>query len=478
MSYIQNSRDSMAGWRILALLATAQLIISIDYNIVYVALPDIGSSLGFSAHTLQWVVSAYAVAFGGALLLGGRACDLLGAKPMFVLGLSLYAGASLLGGLATTPELLIAARALQGVGGAVLFPATLTLVSLCFPPGRERNRAFAIWGTAGGSGMILGSLLGGALTEAFGWTAVFLVNVPLAVSAATLALRAIPSTAAAKARRRGFDLTGAAMSTLGITAVVYAVADGPEVGWAEPVVTVAGLGGLLLLVGFIAHQRRSADPLLPLRLFADRNLSVGAGITFAYMASFGTLLYFLTLYFQLVHAYSAMETGLAFLVPMVGIAAGAQIAGRAATRLGSRATLVVSLAIGGVGAAVVATSLSVSSGYLALIPGLLILGVGQGAGYTVMFSAATSSVADADQGVGSGMVSTTQQIGGAIGLAALVAVAAPQAAGSPHELVDGIREAFWVAVGAIALTALLALGLRRPTARPSSEEQAPVLVAA
>jgi MFS family permease len=176
----------------LALLAFAQLIIPLDYNIVYVALPEIGSALGFSAQTLQWVVSAYAVAFGGFLLLGGRAVDLLGPRRIFVLGLVLYAVSSLAGGLATTPLTLVAARAAQGLGGALLFPTTLTLVSTGFAEGRERNRAFAVWGTAGGSGMILGSLLGGVLTDAFGWAAVFFVNVPLAGVAALLALPLVP----------------------------------------------------------------------------------------------------------------------------------------------------------------------------------------------------------------------------------------------------------------------------------------------
>lgn len=300
-------------------------------------------------------------------------------------------------------------------------------------------------------------------------------DVPV-VGDSSVAIRA--SAAGMSFPRRSFDLRGALLSTVGITAVVYAVADGPELGWAEPSVLIAGLGGLVLLVAFLVQQRRATDPLLPLRLFRDRNLAVGSGVTFAFMASFGTLLYFLTLYFQLVRGYSAMETGMAFLVPMVAIAIGAQTAGRVATRFGTRTVLVTSLVVGGVGAAIVAASLSVSAGYLSLVPGLLVLGLGQGAGYTVMFGAATSSIADADQGVGSGVVSTTQQIGGAVGLAVLVAVAAPQAADTSQALVDGVQEAFWVAVVAIAATSLLALRLRRPGVPVVDEPAEPVVAPA
>ncbi|MEV8638612.1 MFS transporter [Streptosporangium sp. NPDC051023] len=447
----------------LALLAFAQLIISIDYNIVYVALPEIGSGLGFSAQSLQWVISAYAVAFGGFLLLGGRASDLFGPRRMFASGLWLYAVASLLGGLATGPGLLITARAVQGVGGALLFPATLTLVSTCFPEGPERNRAFAVWGTAGGSGMILGSLLGGMLTQAFGWASVFFVNVPLAVIAAVLALPLIAPDAI-RMTGRSFDLAGALTSTAGITAIVFALVQGPESGWTSRNVLGAAFIGALLLTAFTVVERRSADPLLPHRLLRDRDLTTGTMITFLYMGTFGTLLYFLTVYFQSVHGYGAMRTGLAFLVPMLAIAAGSQTAGRLATRHGLRLVLLGSLAVGGAGAAIVAVALSPAASYPALVPGLVLLGLGQGAGYTLMFGAATRSVAPTDQGIASGVASTAQQVGGAMGLALLVAVAnsALPAAPSPGAITDGLQAAIAIAVAGIALTALVALRLRGP----------------
>ncbi|ALG15417.1 MFS transporter [Kibdelosporangium phytohabitans] len=446
----------------LALLAFAQLIISLDYNIVYVALPEIGSTLGFSAQTLQWVVSAYAVAFGGFLLLGGRAVDLFGPRQMFVLGLAVYAVSSLAGGLATAPLPLVAARAAQGLGGALLFPATLTLVSTGFAEGRRRNRAFAVWGTAGGSGMILGSLLGGVLTDAFGWTAVFFVNVPLAGAAALLALPLIPRRTARRTVRR-FDVAGALTSTAATALLVFTLVQAPESGWTAPPVLAAAAVGVLLLVAFAFIEARSADPLLPLRMLRGRELGTGVLVTFLYMGTFGTLLYFLTVYFQTVHGYDALHTGLAFLVPMAAIVAGSQLGGRLATTRGTRTAMIVSLVVGGAGTLILGVSLSTDGTYLTLLPGLVILGLGQGAGYTLMFGAATAATPADQQGVASAVASTAQQIGGAVGLAVLVAIAGASTNGLTGPALraattEGLRTAVFVAAAGIALTALVARG--------------------
>lgn len=456
----------------LALLAFAQLIISVDYNIVYVALPQIGQELGFSPQDLQWVISGYAVAFGGVLLLGGRACDLVGPRRMFVAGLALYGVSSLAGGLAESPGLLIAARAVQGMGGALLFPATLTLVSTCFAEGRDRNRAFAVWGTAGGSGMILGSLLGGVLTQALGWQAVFYVNVPLAALAAVLAFGLIAPDAA-RAAGRMFDLAGALTATVGVTMVVFTIVQGPQSGWSSPTVVASAVVGAVLLLAFWVIEKRSRDPLMPLRLLGNRNLRTGVVVTFLYMGTFGTLLYFLTVYFQNVHGYSALQTGLAFLVPMLAIAVGSQSAGRLATRYGIRAIMITSLVVGGAGAVIIALTMAADVPYLALIPGLIVLGLGQGAGYTLMFGAAAIGVDPAEQGIAAGMASTTQQIGGAVGLAVLVAIANSGTNGlAGHALAtattDGLRAAVFLAAGGIAATALVALGSPAPPTPPTS----------
>jgi EmrB/QacA subfamily drug resistance transporter len=459
----------------LGLLAFAQLIISIDYNIVYVALPEIGTQLGFNSQTLQWVVSAYALAFGGFLLLGGRACDLFGARRVYLAGLALYAIGSLAGGFAPSGVFIIAARAAQGLGGALLFPSVLTLLSTRFADDTQRGRAFALWGTAGGAGMILGSLLGGVLTEAFGWRAVFLVNVPLALGAIIPSLWAIAPDSQAKASRRSFDVMGAVTATAGITLIISALVQAPEFGWTNPLILLGfGLGAALIVV-FVRVENRSPDPLLPGRLLRHRNLAVGMLVTGLYMGSFGTLLYFLTIFFQAVQGMSALNTGLAFLAPMVGIAVGAQVGGRLALIHGPRAVMMGSTLIGAVGAAAVGILLEPGTSYLALVPGLVILGLGQGAGWTVMFAGATQGVDPYDQGIASGMVATTQQIGGAAGLAILVAVANWWSGRSevPAALADGAHAAFAVAVVGILLTFVAACGFSRPVSarKPDAIEE-------
>jgi MFS family permease len=261
----------------------AQLTIGLDYNIVFVALPEIGSGVHFSAQNLQWVISAYTVAFGGFLLFGGRVSDLFGRRRVLVIGLALYAIASLIGGLASAPGLLIAARALQGLGGAFLAPATLSLVTTSFDEGKDRNRALGIWGAAGTSGMVLGSLLGGVLTQAFGWSSVFFVNVPLALAIALLGVRVIPADPQTD-RSRAFDLPGSLTATLGASLLVFTSVEGPQLGWFAPVTLVCFVVALLLIGAFLLTESRSADPLVPLHLFGHRNLAMGTLITFLFMA--------------------------------------------------------------------------------------------------------------------------------------------------------------------------------------------------
>ena len=445
--------------RTLALLAFAQLIISIDYNIVYVALPRIGSGLGFSGQTLQWVVSAYAVTFGGFLLLGGRAADLLGRRRMFAFGLLLYAVSSTAGGLATSPWVLIAARAGQGIGGAFLFPATLSLVTTTFPEGRERNRALSVWAASGAGGMILGSLLGGVLTQLFGWAAVFFVNVPLACCALLLAFRLI-ALDPARSTTRGFDLPGALTGTIGATLVVFALVQGPESGWTAPGVVAAAAGGAGFLTAFLRIEARSRDPLVPLRLFANRDLSAGVAVTFLFMATFGTLLYFLTSYFQRVHGYSAWQTGVAFLVPMAAGFVGSMAGGRLATRFGVRTTMTTSLAVGAAGTVATAFAMTADGSYLALVPGLVVLSVCQGVVFTTMFAAAATGVEAHEQGVASGVVSTGQQVGAAVGLALLVAVA-----NAHSTTVDGLRTSVFAAAAGMAVTVVITLAFTRAPGR-------------
>jgi EmrB/QacA subfamily drug resistance transporter len=448
----------------LALLAFAMLIVSLDQYIVVVALPEIGRELGYSAQTLQSVISAYAVASAGFLLLGGRAADLLGRRRVFVVGLALYTGASLGGGLASEPELLLVARAVQGLGGALVFPATLSLVNTTFAEGRERNRAVAVWGGAGAAGLVIGVLLGGVLTHALGWEAVFFVNVPLAGLAILLAFTLIPADGGREGDRR-FDLPGALTATAGITLLVFALVEGPGLGWDSLAIVSAGAASLVALSAFTLVERRSRDPLLPLRLLANRNLATGTAIAFLFSATFGSVLYFLTLYFQDVHGYDALETGVGFLLPTAVVVAGSALAGPIATRFGLRRTLVAALTIGALGALALGLAMSPNGSYAGLIPGLILLSIGDGIVFTTMFIAVGTGVADREQGIASGIASTSTSVGAAVGLAALVLVATSGTDGLTGEALrtgaaDGLSTAVLVVAAGIAAIALVALNLR------------------
>ncbi|QKW33774.1 MFS transporter [Actinomadura sp. NAK00032] len=454
------------GWS-LALLALAQLIFSLDLNIVYVALPDIGADLGFSEQTRQWVVSAYVVLAGGFLLLGGRAADLLGRRRMFVTALTVYALSSLAGGLAGTPGLIVAARAVQGIGGALLLPATLSLIGTLFEEGPRRNRALAVWGGAGASGLTVGALLGGVLTQAFGWPAVFFVNVPLAGFVAVAALLVIPDDRRGAPRvRRSFDLPGALAVTGGATLLVFGLVQGPETGWTSPLIIGSFVLAAVLLAAFAAVEAHGADPLLPPGLLRNRSLVVGVAVTFVYMGTFGALPYFLTTLFQDVHRFSALETGLAFLVPSAAIAAGTQFGGRMAGRLGTRRTLVAGFAAGAAGTVLLAPGFALGAAFLTTVPGLVVSGVAQGVVWTAMWIAASTGVASERQGVANGMASTALNLGNAIGLAALAAVANAGTAGRTGDVLraaiaDGGRLAVLLAAAGMVAGIVVAAALRR-----------------
>jgi EmrB/QacA subfamily drug resistance transporter len=448
----------------LALLAFANLIGALDQYIVVVALPDIGRDLGYSAQTLQSVISAYAVASGGFLLLGGRAADLLGPRRVFITGLSLYAGASLAGGLASTPEALLAARAVQGLGGALVFPATLALVNTTFAEGRERNHALAVWGGTGAAGLVVGVLLGGVLTHALGWEAVFFVNVPLASLAVLSALAVLPADRGRDVAR-GFDIPGAVTATVGVTLLVFALVQGPKLGWTSPGILASFVVAALLLGALVMIERRSRDPLVPPRLVTNRNLATASAIAFLFTATFGSVLYFLTLYFQNVHGYDALETGIGFLLPTGFVLAGSALAGRLVTRCGLRASLVAALATGAVGALALGLAISPDGSYAALVPGLILLSIADGLVFTTMFIAAGTGVADGEQGVASAIVTTSTAVGAAVGLAVLVLVANSGTDGLVGEALrsataDGLHSAVLVVAGGIAAMALVALNLR------------------
>jgi MFS family permease len=458
----------------LALLSFAMLIVSLDQYIVVVALPDIGRELGYSAQTLQAVISAYAVASSGFLLFGGRAADLLGRRRMLMTGLTLYAVASLAGGFATGPETQLTARAIQGLGGALVFPSTLAIINTTFAEGRERNRALGVWGGSGAAGLVIGVLLGGVLTRALGWEAVFFVNVPLA---GTALLLAIPLLEADPLRdtNRVFDLPGALTATGAVTLLVFTLVQGPTLGWGSPWIISTAAVGLLLLVAFAVTERRSPDPLMPPKLLTNRVLGLALVIAFLFMATFGSLLYFLSIYFQDVRGYDPLQTGIGFLLPTAVVVAGSTFAGQAVTRFGLRRTLVAALAIGASGAVALGLAMSADSSYAALVPGLIAVSIGDGVVFTLMFIAASTGVADREQGVASGMVSTSSGIGAVVGLAALVLVANARTDGLLGEdlriaTATGIRTAVFVIAGGIVITLLVALNLRTKVVAEDNDE--------
>lgn len=448
----------------LALLSLAMLIVSLDQYIVVVALPEIGRDLGYSAQTLQAVISSYAIATSGFLLFGGRAADLLGRRRMLVTGLALYAMASAAGGLATEPIVQLAARALQGLGGALVFPATLAIINTTFAEGRERNRALSVWGGAGAAGLVIGVLLGGALTQAFGWEAVFFVNVPLAGMAIILAFVLIDPDPAHEAGRR-FDLPGALSVTAAVTLLVFALVRGPDAGWSSPGIVTVTIAGLVLLGLFTMAERHSPDPLLPPRLLGNPTLLLAVAVAFMFTATFGSLLYFLSVHFQDVQGYDALATGLGFLLPTAVVVTGSVLAGRVVTRIGVRSTLLGALAIGAAGAVLLGLALTPDGTYPPLVPGLIAVSLADGIVFTTMFIAASTGVPDRQQGVASGIVTTASGIGAAIGLAVLVLVANANTSGLEGQALriatsNGISTAVFTIAAGIATTFLITLTLR------------------
>jgi EmrB/QacA subfamily drug resistance transporter len=445
----------------LALLASTQLIVALDYNIVYIALPDIGGALGFTSQSVQWVVSAYALGLGGLLLFGGRAVDRLGARRMFMIGLALYAVASLAGGLATDAGWLIAARAVQGVGGALVTPATLALIFGSFAEGAARNRAMGAWGMAGSAGLAAGSLAGGLITNYLGWEWVFFVNVPLALAAAWSATRLLTADPPLPRGWTGFDVPGTILATAGSLSLVFGLASGPAAGWTTPGSAGALALGAVLLAAFVLVEWRSRAPLMPLRLVTDRNLATTMAVIAIFQATLGGTYYVLTTYLQPVLGYTSLEAGLAFLpLTLVCMAAALRAAPVLLGRWGHRATLSLAMIGAGVGISVLVGGMSLYGSFWALLPGSVIWGFCGGVAFVSVFVAAGAGTAPGERGIASGIATTAKEIGGAMGLAVLVGIAAGGPGATPE--LDTLRTAGWVAAAATALGGLIALMIVRP----------------
>ena len=442
---------------LLTTLAAAQLLIGLDYNIVFVALPDI-AGLGFTPATLQWVVASYAIAFGGFLLLGGRLSDTIGRRRVFVGGLSLYVVGSVVGTCAPAGWTLIAGRALQGLGGALLAPATLSLVTTSFDEGHERNRALGVWGAAGSAGMVLGSILGGLLTDQFGWRAVFAVNVPIAALIVFGALRSIPADRARASAR--LDLPGAALTAAAASLAVLGFTVAADAGWTDPAAVAASTFSVGAFVVLLIVEGRTAEPLFDVHRLRSRTLAVGTASTFLFMAGFGATAYFLTLYYQDDRGLSALSTGLAFVVPCVGVLLGTTLGARLSTAAGMRASMITGNVIGLIGVGLIGALVDARSALALVIALTAIFSVGQGIVFVTMFAVATAGVPDSEQGVTSGLATTGQQLGGAIGLAVLVTVVSSSSSPGLNVAMIGIG-----AVVAVALAlSLLAPGKSRVAA--------------
>jgi EmrB/QacA subfamily drug resistance transporter len=446
-------------WLALALLVAVQFMVVLDIAIVNVALPSIQTDLGFSQQNLQWVLSAYALFFGGFLLLGGRLADLLGRRRLFIAGLVLFTISSLLAGLAWSEASLIAARALQGLGAAVITPAALSILTTTFAEGKERNIALGAWGGVGAFGAVAGVLLGGVLTDALSWEWIFFVNIPVGVVG--LALTPLLLSESRDLRAKSFDIPGAALVTGGLVALVFAITQANDYGWASlETIGVFALSAVLL-AGFLIWETRVTDPLMTFSIFRLRTLT-GANVAGLILgtATFSMFL-MLTLYMQQVLGYSAMKTGVAYLAVAGTAIFWSFLAANLVTRIGVKPVLVAGMAFLTAGVAYF-TQVSVGGSYVSdLLPGFLLISIGLGFSFVPISIAALAGVQPSEAGLASGLINTSQQIGGALGVAILSTIAttttddAVAAADPlPVALTDGFQAAFLVGA-AVALVGVL-----------------------
>jgi EmrB/QacA subfamily drug resistance transporter len=401
----------------LTVIAASQLMVVLDATIVNIALPQIQQALGFSTTDLSWVLNAYTLTFGGLLLLGGRAGDILGRRRMFIAGILIFTLASFLGGLATSSGWLLAARALQGVGGAITAPTALALVTTNFAEGTERNRAFGVFGAVAGAGGALGLLAGGLLTSWLSWRWVLFVNVPIGLLLAALAPLYITESERQPGR---FDLGGALTSTAGMTALVYGFISAAHHGWSNLATLGSFTAAAILLAVFFSIETRTSQPITPLHMFADRNRAGAYAVMLSLAAALFGMFFFLTLFVQDVLGYSPLRAGFAFLPVSAAIIGASQFAARSLPRIGPRRLMTAGAVLGTVGIAWL-TQISVTSDYLTGILGpMLVFGVGMGLLFVPLTIVAVSGVAPHEAGAASSLLSVMQQVGGSLGLSILV----------------------------------------------------------
>jgi len=476
-------------WRAFALLAVAFFMTVVDLTIVNVSLPTIGRDLHFSQANLQWVVTAYALTFGGFLLLGGRAADLLGRRRLLMVGLGLFSGASLAAALATGSGFMVGARAVQGTGAAIMLPAALSIVMNMFPDGAERNKALGIWGGLGAGGATVGVIAGGLLTRYAGWQYIFFLNVPIGVIAMLLAPRIVPDSRIDASRRR-FDAAGALAGTAGLVALVDAISQAPQYGWGATRTIGVLAAGAVLLAAFVVIERRVADPILPLEIFRLRTLAGANAAGLLLGGSFYAFIFIGTLYMQQVLHYSALQTGLAWLAASLTSIALAGLSQALVTRGGTKLVMAAGMTMIG-GGAIWATQVPVHGHFLANLAGpMVVAGAGTAFAFIPISIAALAGVKEQQAGLASGLLNTSQQLGGAIGIAIASSVAASRTqtllhAGhaAPVALTGGFQHALWVlgGIGLLAVPAIFALvrneAASTPVATPNVRDREPALAA-
>jgi EmrB/QacA subfamily drug resistance transporter len=468
-------------WSTLGVLAVAQFVVTLDVTIVNVALPHIQASLGFSAESLQWVISAYTLLFGGFLLLGGRAADLLGRRRVFVAGLALFGAASLAGGLATSPGMLIAFRAVQGLGAALLSPAALAILTVTFPHGRDRNIAMGVWGGLGGLGGTLGVVAGGALVDALSWRWIFFVNVPIVIALVAVSPMIVRESRVANLART-FDLAGALLGTGGLLALVFGVVRAGPLGWGSPEVVAFIAAGVALLGAFVGVESRSAAPLVPMRLFRSRGLTTSSLALALNGAGFLSMFFVTALYLQQVRGDSALVTGVQFLPMGVAAIVAAIVASQMVTRVGTRPVQMVGAVLSLAGLLLLAGAGAGGSYAAQLLPGLVLFGMGI---ISVGVPAQISAIADVthrDAGAASGVVTAVFQVGGALGLAIVTTLSSSRvsdalAHGASHSdaLVQGFHRGLTAAAAFAVVNVLFTLAA--PRLRPDAEQLAEVALA-
>ncbi|MFD7979334.1 MFS transporter [Streptomyces sp. NPDC059071] len=469
-----SSSSPRRPWLVVLVASAAQFLVVLDVSVVNVALPSMREALGLTASGLQWVVNVYSIAFAGFMLLGGRAADLFGRKRMFVVGLSLFTLASVAGGLAQEGWQLLAARAVQGLGAAVLSPSTLTLITAAVPAGPARGRAVGTWTAVGAAGGAAGGFVGGVLVDLLSWRWVLLINVPVGAVVLAGAFWWLSESRVGGGRR--LDLPGAVLVTAGLATLAYGIVQTEESGWTSAATLVPLVAGLLLLAAFVAVEARAAEPLMPLRIFRTRAVSA-ANVTMLLCGSTSfAMWFFMTLYAQNVLGYEPLAAGLALVPSSASVIAGSKLAPRLLPRLGARRVAVLGALVAAAGFAWQST-MTAGGSYLTaiLLPGVLMM-FGIGLGSTPLAVLATTQVSASEAGLASGLINTSRTMGGALGLAVLSTVAASVTAGGtdPEALTSGYAAAFRVAAGVLAATAVvMAVWLPKPVPKPVPKPSGP-----